>query len=254
MAQQRKNEIMEEINQRGQVRVTELSKKLGCSEVTIRKDIQELSEQGLVIRTHGGAVKCQLSVNIVYPAGNIYKNADKKIKIAHRAYEYIQDQDTIILDDSSMSYYMAECIKENPNKHLIVITNSLVAAGQLIDTNHVDLIVVGGQVGGKLSSTMGQITEENFGQLQADKAFISAHGVNLDVGMTSINSPQAQVKKTIVNASKEVFLLADSSKFGGGYVLVVCPISKINQIITDDELDKKYQELAMEKEISLEVV
>ncbi|MDF2613773.1 MAG: DeoR family transcriptional regulator [Clostridia bacterium] len=254
MAQKRSEIILQELEEKGSVRVADLSKLLNCSEVTVRSYIQKLEEQGLLFRTHGGATKIGAQVSIVYSAESLYKNAEKKMRIAEKAYEYIEDNDTIILDDASISYYLAKCIKENPSKSLVIITNSLVAAGVLSDTKHVNLFLLGGQVGGKMAGTMGDMTIKNLEECHADKAFISAHGINFDVGVTSIGSPQMQVKKAIIKAAGKVFLLVDSSKFGGGYVLAVCPLSMITRIITDDEIDKAHVERAKRDYVSLDIV
>ncbi|MHB8128285.1 MAG: DeoR/GlpR family DNA-binding transcription regulator [Mobilitalea sp.] len=254
MLQKRTEFILQELEEKGSVRVADLSKQLNCSDVTIRNDIQKLEERGLLFRTHGGATKLGAQLVVAYNAGNVYNHADKKQRIAEKAYEYIEDRDTIILDDASISYYLAKCIKENTSKHIVVITNSLVAAGVLAEVAHINLFFLGGQVGGKLAATMGDVTIRNLEECHADKAFISAYGINFEVGITSIDSPQMQVKKAILNASKDVFLLADSNKFGGGYVLAVCPLSRISRIITDDEIDKKYIDLAKRDNVELILV
>jgi len=254
MLNKRMEYILQELEDKGSVRVADVSKQLECSEVTIRNDIQKLEEMGLLNRTHGGATKVGVQVMVLYSGGNIYKHSEKKEKIAERAYEYIEDNDTIILDDASTSYFLAKIIKENSSKSLIVITNSVVAAGVLSDAKHVNLFLLGGQVGGKLSATMGDMTLRNLEECHADKAFISAHGINFDVGITSIGSPQMQVKKAILDAAKDVFVLVDSSKFGGGYVMVVSPLSRITQIITDDEIKKEYLDMAHRDQIAIDVV
>lgn len=254
MINKRMEYILQELEDKGSIRVVDASKQLECSEVTIRNDIQKLEELGLLNRTHGGATKIGAQVMVMYNADNVYKNADKKQKIAEKAYEYIEDNDTIILDDASISYFLAKIIKENSSKNLVVITNSLVAAGVLSDTRHVNLFLLGGQVGGKLSATMGDVTLRNLEECHADKAFISAHGINFDVGITSIGSPQMQIKKAILNAAKDVFVLVDSSKFGGGYVMVVSPLSRITKIITDDEIKKEYLNMAYRDNISIDIV
>lgn len=254
MLNKRMEFILEELEEKNSIRVTDISRLLECSEVTVRNDIQKLEEMGLLNRVHGGATKAGASVAVFYNSETVNKNADKKQLIAQKAYEYIDDNDTIILDDASTSYYLAKVIKENPCKHVLVITNSLMAAGELSNVKHVDLFLLGGQVGGKLSSTMGDVTIKNLEECHADKAFISAHGVNFDAGITSIGSPQMQIKKTILKVSKEVYLLVDSSKFGGGYVLTVSSLSEIKKIITDSEIKKEYLEMARQREVAIDIV
>lgn len=254
MANTRLDYIVGCLEQRGSVKVADLSKELNCSEVTIRSDIQKLEERGLAKRIHGGAVKAEEQLMISYNMGNVNKKKEEKIKIAKKAFDYIKDQDTIILDDASVNYYLALEIKENPVKHLIVITNSLICAGVLAEADHVELFVLGGQVGGKLAAVMGDVVINTLSNFHANKAFISAHGVNFSAGVTSIGSPQMQVKKAILQASDEVYLLVDSSKFGGGYILVVCPLDRIERIITDKSIKAEDLELAMEQQVKIDVV
>jgi len=254
MEKKRMDYIIACLEQNGSVKVSDLSRELKCSEVTIRSDIQKLEERGIVKKVHGGAVKAGEQLLITYNVGNVLRNETEKKRIAIKAYEYIEDQDTIILDDASVNYYLAQEIKENPTKHLIVITNSLVCAGVLTNTEHIELFIVGGQVGGKLAAAMGDVAINTLASFHADKAFISAHGVNFNAGVTSVGSPQMQVKKAILQSSDKVYLLVDSSKFGGGYVLVVCPLERIERIITDKGIGQEYISLAEEKNIKMDIV
>lgn len=254
MAETRLDYIVSCLEQKGRVKVSDLSRALNCSEVTIRSDIQKLEEQGLARRIHGGAVKAEDSLTVSYASGNIGKNKEEKIRIAERAYEYIDDQDTIILDDASVNYYLAQRIRGDSSKHLIVITNSLICAGVLAAAGHVELFVVGGQIGGKIPAAMGDVAVNTLANFRANKAFISAHGINFSAGVTSIGSPQMQVKKAILQSADQVFLLVDSSKFGGGYILVVCPLDRIERIITDSSIRAEDLEMASERNVKIDVV
>lgn len=254
MAETRLDYIVACLEQKGKVKVSDLSRELNCSEVTIRSDIQKLEEQGLARRIHGGAVKAGEQLLIPYASGNIEKKKEEKIRIAERAYDYICDQDTVILDDASVNYYLARRIREDSSKQLIVITNSLICAGILSSAGHVELFVVGGQIGGKIPSAMGDVAVNTLASFRANKAFISAHGINFSVGVTSIGSPQMQVKKAILQSADQVFLLVDSSKFGGGYILVVCPLDRIERIITDSAIRNEDLLMAKEQKVNIDVV
>lgn len=246
--------ILKQLDEKDNVRVSKLSEQLNCSEVTIRSDIQKLHEKKLLMRTHGGAKRIESKLTIQLETGNIYKNKDNKIKIAKKATEYINDGDTIILDDSSINYYLAKEIRKDDTKHIVVITNSLPVACVLTNKEHISLFLTAGQVGGKLAATIGELTCNSLENFYADKAFISAHGINFDVGITSIGSPQLQVKKSILKVSKKIYALVDSSKFNGGYIMVVCPLNRIEKIITDDEIEDKYKSIAEEKNIDIDIV
>lgn len=249
--EERRRKILQELEEKGKVRVNELSAELGCSEVTIRNDIKCMERAGLLIRTHGGALKIEENPQKKYSAESVYRNTDKKKAIAACAYEFIEDRDTIIIDDASTSFYLALHIKQHPEKRIAVVTNSLMSGNELSGLNHVELYMVGGPVGGHLAATMGDEAVEDISRFHVDKAFIGVHSINFDVGITSIATPQMQVKQAILKTTEHVFVLADSSKFGGGYLSVICPLKKIYKIITDSQIDGEYVRRAESEQIPL---
>ena len=109
--EERRNEILKELDRKGRVKVTDLSKEFGCSEVTIRNDIKAMDIEGLLKRTHGGAVKVETETERKYSAETIYRNVTQKKQIAEVAYEFLDDRDTIIIDDASTSFYLAQEIR-----------------------------------------------------------------------------------------------------------------------------------------------
>lgn len=252
MVQDRRREILKELKNNGRVRVAELSREMHCSEVTIRNDIRQLEEEGLLRRTHGGAVLPDTENEArKYPSESLYRYVERKKEIAACAYEFIDDRDTIILDDASSSYYLGLHIKQHQEKHLAVVTNSLIVGNELSDVKHVELYMVGGHVGGHLAATMGDAAIQHIHEFHVDKGFIGVHSINFNVGLTSIATPQMQVKRAIIDSSEEVYVLADSSKFGSGYVSVIGPISKVDKIITDSHIEEKYMKMAEKEQVSL---
>lgn len=251
LMRERRQRILQELEENGKVRVADLSRKLQCSEVTIRNDIKCMDEEGLLKRTHGGAFFIQRESTRKYEAESIYRNTERKKKIAVCAYEFVTDRDTIILDDASSTFYLALHIKKHPEKKLVVVTNSLPVGNELAGLDHVDLYMVGGNVGGNLAATMGDSAVHNIEQFHVDKAFIGVHGINFEVGLTSIATPQMQVKKAILKVSEEVYVLADSSKFRGSYLSVICPIGDIHKIITDNEASEENIRKAQKHEVPL---
>lgn len=251
--QERRRLILQQLNEQGRVRVAELSKELHCSEVTIRSDIKAMDREGLLERTHGGAITIQKENTRKYDAESIYRYRALKEEIAAAAYEYIQDNDTIIIDDASSSFYLACHIKKHQEKHIAVVTNSLLVGNELANQPHVQLFMIGGQVGGRLAATLGDTAVQNLSNLHVDRAFIGVHGINFDVGITSIGSPQMQVKQAILRCTREVYVLADSTKFGGGYLQVICPLKDIYKVITDHQIKQEYVHLAEQHGMSMVV-
>ena len=141
--EERRRSILREVEEKGKVRVADLSSKYKCSEVTIRNDIKNMDAEGLLKRTHGGAVKIEKELTKKYSAESIYINTERKKKIAACAYEFINDRDTILIDDASTSFYLAVYIKEHPQKRLAVVTNSLLSGNELAGAEHIELYIVG---------------------------------------------------------------------------------------------------------------
>ncbi|WP_443658243.1 DeoR/GlpR family DNA-binding transcription regulator [Dorea sp.] len=253
--EERRNEILRELDRKGKVKVTDLSREFGCSEVTIRNDIKAMDIEGLLKRTHGGAVKLESAETESgrYSTESIYRNVAQKKQIAEMAYDFLEDRDTIIIDDASTSFYLAREIRNHPEKRIAVVTNSLITGNELAGVGHVELFMIGGYVTGHLAATMGDVAIQNMSKFHVDKAFIGVHSINFNVGLTSIATPQMEVKKAIMKAAEKVYVLADSSKFGGGYLSVICPTNEVYKIITDDGVSRENIRKAEELDVPLVV-
>ncbi|MBE5909941.1 DeoR/GlpR family DNA-binding transcription regulator [Pseudobutyrivibrio sp.] len=256
--QNRRRQILEDIKTDGFVKTSALSEKFNCSEVTIRTDIRELATAGLLKRTHGGAVAIDAVETPLLETKTISKFVAEKQRITKTAFEYINSGDTILLDDSSTSYYLSLCILAHPEKKIVVVTNGIASAYELTNAPHVELHVVGGYVGGQnsghLAATLGDSAIETIQSFHVDKGFIGVHSINFDVGLTSIATPQMQIKRAIISSSKSLFVLADHTKFENSYLSVVCPISTDFTIITDSGIDSSIKENADSIGLNLLVV
>jgi len=246
--------IIAEIYQNGSVKVSDLSKRLNCSEVTIRNDIRLLDRQGVLKKTYGGAVRKENELTVDFIPGEFYLNSEKKSRIAKKAYDYIEDGDSIIIDDSTTASYLGRYIKTHTEKKITVVTNSLLVAADLSSAKHVDLYMVGGLIKGNPPSALDNITANGMKQFHADKAFIGVNGINLNVGLTSVGTPQMEIKREIVKVANETYVLADSSKFDNRSLFVVCRIDEITRIITDSDISKSTLNLARSKNIRIDIV
>ncbi|MGN0194492.1 MAG: DeoR/GlpR family DNA-binding transcription regulator [Pseudoramibacter sp.] len=250
--------ILQQLQEKGRVDVNALSEALGCSKVTIRTKIRELADVGELIRVRGGAVsKSDAAVSEgfkdKYNSDHLDHKVAEKKAIARKAYTYIESGDVILIDDSTTSFYLAVCIKHHPEKRINVVTNSVPAANELSSVDHVELYMIGGYVDGFLAASMGDTAVASIKSFKIDKAFMGVHSINFDVGLTSIATPQMQIKQAILQASKHVIVLADSSKFENGYIAVICPISAVDRIITDEGLSEKYLKRAEAEKVPLEI-
>lgn len=250
--------IMQQLQEKGRVDVSTLSEALSCSKVTIRTKIRELADEGKLVRVRGGAVAASDSAvsegfKTKYNSDHLDQKVAEKKAIAKAAYAYIESGDVILIDDSTTSFYLAVYIRDHAEKRINVVTNSVPAANELSSVDHVELYMIGGYVDGFLAASMGDNAVASIKGFKIDKAFIGVHSINFDVGLTSIATPQMQIKQAILQASKHVIVLADSSKFENGYLAVICPIGAVDKIITDDKISEKNLKRAEAEKVPLEV-
>lgn len=256
--EERRREILLALEQSGAVRVSELSRVLGCSEVTIRNDIRNLHNEGMLRKVHGGAVSIRPESQERAPSLSenqpLLLHEEEKRRIAAYAYEQILPLSTILIDDSTTCHYIATEILRHPDRPLSVVTNSLSTALLLHGAGHVELYMVGGSVGGRNPGTFGEFAVSFISGLRVDAAFIGVHSINFGVGFASVAAPQMAVKKAIFVAADRVYVLADSSKFERSYLFAIGPLADAYQIVTDSGVKPEYIERARGEHLPLVIV
>ncbi|WP_343251017.1 DeoR/GlpR family DNA-binding transcription regulator [Diplocloster hominis] len=238
--QERLVSILRELDEKQSVRISNLARSLHVSEVTVRQDLTLLEGEGLVRRVHGGAVKAGDSIYRKDTRETVYRDAAAKIAIAGRAYRELRAHDTVLIDDSSTCLYLVQLIKEKEGLPLTVVTNSVIAAGELMNLGHVRLFMIGGEVFGNLAATAGETGEREVLEYHADVLFMGANGVDVEAGVTVIGYPQMMIKKAMRRCADRTVLLADGGKFGEKYLSQVCALSMVDLVITDGGADRAY--------------
>ncbi len=235
---ERRKKILNILTEHGEVFVDELSAKFNVSEVTIRNDLDQLESKNLLIRARGGALKHEQSVGIDYMISEKNKlNQAEKIKIGKAAANLITESETIILDSGTTTLEIAKNLGEI--KSLNVITNAINIVNQLIPNQGVNIIVPGGTLRKKSHSLVGPIAEKNLKNLSVDKAFIGVDGLDPEHGAFTPNIEEASLNQIMIEITKEVILVADSSKFKRRSLAFICPPNKIDIIVTDDKISKE---------------
>jgi DeoR family fructose operon transcriptional repressor len=210
-----------------------------ASEATIRRDLTMLERQGLVERTHGGAVSRYFpSLNAPFP---VRDQVPEKKAIAVAAAELVSDDETIVLDAGTTTAQLARALVKHRN--LTVITNSTRVMNELYGREGVVVIVTGGELltlhelSQEDDSIMtGSVAEAALRRFRPSKVFLSTAGITLSDGLTTASLPQAQIKQLMIEISTEVILLTDSSKFGRVSYSVVAPVDVLDRIITDSSI------------------
>ncbi|NHN29051.1 DeoR/GlpR family DNA-binding transcription regulator [Paenibacillus agricola] len=225
------------VNERGGIRVSELSELCQVTEETIRRDLDRLEQAGRLRRSHGGAVsvKDNQQPEIPYSEREI-THAEEKKRIAQEAIKLIGSKDRILLDASSTAWYMAADLPDLP---LTVLTNSIKVATELSSKEKIQVISTGGILAQRSLSFVGPLAERSLDAYHVDKVFLSCKGVHLGRGISESNELQARIKERMIGMADQVILLADSSKFGVQAFTHVAHLSEVDVIITDRRLDKE---------------
>ena len=238
---ERHNIIMREIRSQGSVLVPALAELLQCSEETVRRDLKELDQAGKLIRTHGGAYiveKHDKSFPIDLRKSYI---ASTKSRMAELAMKYIQDNDVLMLDQSTTCLSLAEKLISSGRSYTI-ITNSL-AICEAFNASHsnVELICTGGTLRRRSSSFADPNSLQIIERYHADKAFISCPKVSVQYGLYDNNLSEANVRAKMIQHSGQRFLIVDHTKLEGYANVLFEGLEDINVIITDRELPEEWK-------------
>lgn len=225
--------ILEQIDRRGSVSVIELAAALEVSEMTIRRDLNELEKVGMIRRIHGGAVSARGRSYEPPLALRSTKNRAIKQLLGKYASEMILEGDSISLDVGSTTYEIAMNLE---NKHNItLVTPSIPIANLFFDRHDVRLILPGGIVRPGESSMVGELAQRNLEMLFVDRLFLGMAAIDSQVGLTEYNMDDAAIKKMMIRNAKEVVLVLDSSKFEKTAFAFVAPTSALHHLITNEQ-------------------
>ena len=226
---------MLETNRR--VTVDRLCEILGLAPSTIRRQLTDMEERGLLIRTHGGAVGIDAGreIPVEQKAGINIRN---KRLIAAAAREYIQDGETIALGGGSTIIEL--CYMLMNLKKAVVLTDSILAANILMENPNIELWINGGIVHKKAGYIIGPNSTTIFETMQIDKTFLGTECIDFDKGVYSAAFGNANVEQTMASVGRKVFVLADSSKMNRQSTVPFLPLNKIDYIVTDHDCNPDY--------------
>jgi DeoR/GlpR family transcriptional regulator of sugar metabolism len=231
--------IIDLLKRQGKAKVEQLAERLSVSEVTIRKDLTKLEEQGLLERTHGSAIISPRSrFNIAF-LERLRLQAPSKALIARTAASFIQEGDSIILDAGTTTLSLAQVLTEKRYHSLFVITSSVPAALELSKGNY-DILLIGGQVRHHSLALIGPMAVENLEKYHVDRAFIGTSGISLTHGCSTPNALDAQIKEAMIGSAEEAYIVADSSKFGHDCLVSFADLVRIHLLITDSGIPAEY--------------
>lgn len=246
---ERHQKIIELINERNSIRVTELSHIFSKTEETIRRDLEKLESQGKLIRSHGGAISVGEPENLeVSYEERELTNVKEKKQIANEAVKHVIEGDKIMLDASTTAWYMAIAL---PNITITVLTNSIKVATELSSKDKITVISTGGILRSNSLSYIGPLAESSLETYHVNKAFISCKAFHLERGMSESNEQQARVKELMIKNADVVYIMIDYSKFGVQAFTRLSKLEMIDYIVTDQKVDSKTIEGLKDKSLNL---
>ncbi|NMA34087.1 MAG: DeoR/GlpR transcriptional regulator [Clostridiaceae bacterium] len=214
LAYERKSRIIEYLEQNGRAEVNVLARLLGVVPETIRRDLRELETQGVLKRTHGGAV-IEHPKEREYPVQvRVMKNTVEKDMLCRRAAEFINEGDLIFVDNSSTLVNIIRHISDNI--HLSILTNSIKVLQEyaLYKKDNITMLCTGGVFSRSNLSLSGTLSDSFTREFFPNKAFVSCHGVSAEHGFTDGNLHEVAFRREIISLSEKVYFLVDHSKFG----------------------------------------
>jgi DeoR family transcriptional regulator of aga operon len=229
--EERRRAILEILNRDGRVLVLDLARRFETSQVTIRKDLEELHAHGLIHRTHGGALPARegaLEDPTLREKEKLHRK--EKLRIAQTAAGMVQEGQVVILDSGTTTTAIAHSLRHFHN--LTVVTNAVNIAAELSGTA-VEVILTGGTLRKNSFSLVGPIAEETLHRLNADILFLGVDGFDVQYGLSTPNLLEAKVNRVMVEVAKRTVAVCDSSKFGRRSLSLIVPPSALHQVVTD---------------------
>ncbi|CDQ19374.1 DeoR/GlpR family DNA-binding transcription regulator [Halobacillus karajensis] len=242
---ERRNKIMQLLNKKKRVTVKELAAHIGVSEATLRTDLNKMEEEGLLTRTHGGAILNEDPDNETSFSAREKKNKEEKTIISEIAFELIEEKQCILLDASSTALELARHLKNQPIR-LTVVTSGILTALELKENPDITVILIGGVLTNRSSSIEGTLGLSILEHVNIDIMFTSGNGFSVENGLTDFNLYEVALKKELVKRSNKIVAIVDSSKIGKSSSAVFASPQDIDVLITDKpsgiELSTKLKE------------
>ncbi len=243
--------ILRLLEERSSVSVSEISKLLDLSEVTVRKILDSMQSEGWLKRTWGGAVSVSSTSSELRYSDKFAKQVQEKQAMARIAYDMIDEGDAVLLDGGTTNLELARLLSAGSKKQITVATTAVHIALELAKSPNIRVIITGGEVRTDVFSCIGPIAENMLRSTLFDKGFIIPYHCTVQRGLTHPDMEEAFLKQSMINACKETFSLIDHTKFGQDSMNRICDISDLDYVITDWLTEPSVLERIREKNVRL---
>ena len=234
-SEKRKDKILEILKRNGTVRVTNLSKALKVSEVTVRNYLTDMENKGLLTRVHGGAIFSYRPYYSMNLNQRLETNRQIKERIAKKAANLIKPNDTVMFNAGTTTLLAFRCLPYDYN--LNIVTNSISIALEGSGNPNYNIVLIGGTINSKFQFTYGEDAIEILKKYHADKLILSVDGVDMKNGFSTYYAEETQLDKTMIEQSDSRIIVADNTKFGKNAFSKIYDINMADYIVTDTPLN-----------------
>lgn len=250
LALQRQRRILDLLSEQGSLLTRKVAQTLKVTEETVRRDFEKLESEGVLLRSHGGAVRLDTTRRETPTSEREAQNADEKRRIAECALGQVQPGQTILFDPSTTVLHLARLLPDQP---LTVLTNSLPIALVLATKPAIQTVVLGGNLMPSSSSCTGWSAENTLDAYRIDRAFLSCRGLDPANGLSEASEDQARLKRRIIERAESTCLLADQSKVGLRSNYFYAKLSEVDTWITDSPPPTKLRKTLTSLGLQLEI-
>lgn len=249
MKENRMNELVDYVSIKKNVSLENLAEKFNVSIFTIRRDIDELSKRGILIKHYGSVSISDKPVNT--PVKFIERNTlnlKEKTKIGEIAAQQVNDGDIIFIDAGTTTMSMCDYLKD---KKITLITNNIYIILKMYNVANINLFVLGGEVDNRTNSIIGIQAINYLKNYSIDKAFIGTTGISIDHGLTNYTAIEAEIKKICIEISKKSYILVDTSKFDQSSLVKYAKLTDVSAIVSSSALPQPYTEYCQNNGIEI---
>lgn len=254
LVEERRRKITELVAHQDRVTVDELSRSFSVSPVTVRSDLDALAGSGVLVRSHGGALKPMVDAEDMPIHFKETLHHEEKVRIGLAAAKMIRSGETVMLDSGTTTAEVARQIKRLKPESLTIITNALNIAMEFASLPSVRLIMLGGILRGMSYSLVGPHAEQALRSLHADQLFLGVDGLDPDIGLMTPDPLEAQLCATMIEISRNVVVVADSSKFERRSLSVIAKLDVVDKVITDGGISPSWAAALRARSVDVQVV
>lgn len=254
LVEERRRKITELVSSQDRVTVEELARSFSVSPVTVRSDLDALAGSGVLVRSHGGALKRVLDAEDMPIDVKETLHHEEKVRIGRVAAQMIRAGETVMLDSGTTTAEVARQIKRLKLDSLTVITNALNIAMEFANLPSVRVIMIGGILRGMSYSLVGPYAEQTLRSLHADLLFLGVDGLDPEIGLMTPDPLEAQLCATMIEVSRKVVVVADSSKFERRSLSVIAKLDVVDKVITDSGVAPSWAAALRARSVEVEIV